>query len=326
MEAIVVAGGAGFLGSHLCERFMADGYYVICFDDLSTGKWHNVWKYPNDRFQFHHWDITRDISLDMLGVWGNHGTNAMSIKLPKFKAVVNMACPASPKHYQADPIKTMVTNVNGTLNLLRLAKVLDADFIQASTSEVYGDPLQHPQDETYLGNVNPTGIRACYDEGKRAAEALCYDHHRMFGMNVRVARIFNTYGPKMCPYDGRVVSNFITAALADANLDIYGDGNQTRSFGFVDDTVDALVRLTYSDYVGQPINIGNPVEFTVKELAQKVVQKVGKGYIQYMPAVSDDPKQRKPVITKAKEILDWEPKVSLDEGLDKTIEYFRSLR
>jgi UDP-glucuronate decarboxylase len=313
-KVIIVAGGAGFLGSHLCDRFLRDGYSVMSLDNFYTGKIQNIEHHKDNRaFLASEWDIQ----------W-QFGDRLALLQSTNVEAVVNMACPASPKHYQAEPIYTMMTNVFGTYNLLTIANALGARFIQSSTSEVYGDPLVHPQHENYLGNVNPIGIRSCYDEGKRAAEALCFDFLRKHKTDIGVARIFNTYGGRMAADDGRVVSNFITAALNDGELKIYGSGEQTRSFCFVDDMVEGLTKLTYAKGVTGPINLGNPTEFTIKELAELVIQKVGKGRITYVDAVQDDPQQRKPVITLAKELLDWSPTVNLSDGLDATIEYFKN--
>ena len=312
MKNILVTGGAGFIGSHLCERLLEQGHKVYCVDNFYTGTVKNVAnivKHPNFRFYEH--DVTSIVFRDYFS------TKPIDI-------IYNLACPASPVHYQRDPIGTMLTCVMGAVNVLEIARKTKARVVQASTSEVYGDPDVHPQPETYNGNVNPTGPRACYDEGKRAAETLFFDYRRKHDVNTGVFRIFNTYGPRMARNDGRVVSNFIVAALADANLNIHGAGMQSRSFCYVDDLVDGILKFANSKEVG-PINLGNPGEFTVDELASIIIQKVGKGYKQYIERTIDDPQQRKPVIDLAKERLNWEPKIALSEGLDKTIEYFRSV-
>lgn len=308
-KRILVTGGAGFLGSHLCDRLIDEGNDVICLDNLFTGNKDNIRHLlGNDYFEFIRHDVTEPIFLEV-------------------DQVYNLACPASPIHYQYNPIKTWKTSVLGAMNMLGLAKRVKARILQASTSEVYGDPEVHPQPETYRGCVNTMGIRSCYDEGKRAAETLFYDYHRMHGTEIKIMRIFNTYGPKMHPADGRVVSNFIVQALKGEDITIYGDGSQTRSFCYVDDLIEGMVRLMNSraDFIG-PCNIGNPGEFTIKQLAELVIEKTGcKSKLVYMPLPSDDPLQRKPVIETAKRELDWEPTISLDKGLDKTIEYFKSI-
>ncbi len=308
-KRILVTGGAGFLGSHLCDRLIDEGNDVICLDNLFTGNKDNIRHLlGNDYFEFIRHDVTEPIFLEV-------------------DQVYNLACPASPIHYQYNPIKTWKTSVLGAMNMLGLAKRVKARILQASTSEVYGDPEVHPQPETYRGCVNTMGIRSCYDEGKRAAETLFYDYHRMHGTEIKIMRIFNTYGPKMHPADGRVVSNFIVQALKGDDITIYGDGSQTRSFCYVDDLIEGMVRLMNSraDFIG-PCNIGNPGEFTIKQLAELVIEKTGcKSKLVYMPLPSDDPLQRKPVIEMAKRELDWEPTIPLDKGLDKTIEYFRSI-
>ncbi len=309
LKRVLVTGGAGFLGSHVCERLVAQGHDVICADNLFTSQKNNIHhllKEPN--FEFIRHDIVHPIFLEV-------------------DEVYNLACPASPVHYQYNPIKTMKTSVVGAINMLGLAKRTRAKILQASTSEVYGDPDIHPQPESYRGNVNPIGIRACYDEGKRAAETLFFDYHRSNNVNIRVVRIFNTYGPRMHPFDGRVVSNFIIQALRNEDITIYGEGKQTRSFCFVEDLVDAMMAMMNGpdSFVG-PVNIGNPGEFTIMELAQKVIKLTNsKSKIVQMPLPADDPTQRKPDITLAKAKLGWEPKVSLDQGLPKTIAYFASL-
>jgi len=305
---VLVTGGAGFLGSHLCERLLADGHEVLAVDNFYTGSRDNVAHLmENPRFSVLEHDVTKPLGLDV-----------------EVDQIFNLACPASPPHYQRDPIKTTLTSVLGVYNMLELARRTGAKILQASTSEVYGDPSMHPQPESYWGNVNPIGIRSCYDEGKRVAETLLFDFHRQYGIRIKVVRIFNTYGPRMDPEDGRVVSNFIVQALRGQDLTIYGDGTQTRSFCFVDDLVEGFVRfMATSDDVTGPINLGNTGEFTVAELAEKVIAKVGgPSRIVYRDLPSDDPKVRKPDITKARAVLGWEAKVALDEGLDKTIAYF----
>ena len=312
MKNILVTGGAGFVGSHLCERLLEQGNKVYCVDNFYTGTVKNVSaivKHLNFRFYEH--DVTSFVFRDYFS------TRPLDV-------IYNLACPASPVHYQRDPIGTMMTCVMGAVNVLEIARKTKARVVQASTSEIYGDPDVHPQPETYWGNVNPIGPRACYDEGKRAAETLFFDYKRKYDLNIGVFRIFNTYGPRMAKNDGRVVSNFIVAALADAPLNIHGAGMQTRSFCYVDDLVEGIMRFANSKEIG-PINLGNPGEFTVDELATMIIQKVNKGYKQYIERTIDDPQQRKPDITLAKEKLKWEPTIALSEGLDKTIEYFRSV-
>ena len=302
----LVTGGAGFLGSHLCDRLLADGHEVICVDNFFTGSKANIAHLlDHPHFELIRHDVTFPLFIEV-------------------DEIYNLACPASPVHYQHDPVQTTKTSVHGAINMLGLAKRLGVPILQASTSEVYGDPSVHPQTEEYWGNVNPIGIRSCYDEGKRCAETLFFDYHRQHGLGIKVARIFNTYGPRMHPADGRVVSNFIVQALAGKPITIYGDGEQSRSFCYVDDLIDGLVRLMRSpDEVTGPINIGNPNEFTMKELAEKVLEKTGhKSTLTFEPLPSDDPRQRQPNITKARDILGWEPKVELSEGLDATITYF----
>ncbi len=307
MNRVLVTGGAGFLGSHLCERLLQDGNDVICVDNLYTGSKDNIRHLmTNPYFEFIRHDVTEPLYVEV-------------------DQIYNLACPASPVHYQSNPVKTTKTSVYGALNMLGLAKRVHARILQASTSEVYGDPEIHPQPESYRGCVNPIGIRSCYDEGKRVAETLFFDYKRMHGIEIKVMRIFNTYGPRMNPLDGRVVSNFIVQALKGEDITIYGDGSQTRSFCYVDDLIEGMVRLMASpaDFTG-PCNLGNPGEFTIKQLAEKIVEKTGsKSKLIYQPLPSDDPLQRKPVIDLAKEHLGWEPKVMLDEGLDKTIAYFK---
>ena len=306
---ILVTGGAGFLGSHLCDRLLTDGHDVLCVDNFYTSTRRNIvhlLEHPNFELMRH--DVTFPLYVEV-------------------DRIYNLACPASPIHYQRDPVQTTKTSVHGAINMLGLAKRTGARILQASTSEVYGDPTVHPQPEAYWGNVNPIGIRSCYDEGKRCAETLFFDYRRQHGLQIKVARIFNTYGPRMLPDDGRVVSNFIVQALQGRDLTLYGDGSQTRSFCYVDDLVDGLVRLMESDAeVTGPINLGNPGEFSIRELAEKVLALVGNGSkLVCEPLPQDDPTQRQPDITKAKEILGWQPRVSLDEGLPRTVDYFRGL-
>ena len=306
---VLVTGGAGFIGSHLCERLLNDGYDVICMDNLFTGQKDNIRHLlDNPYFEFIRKDILEDIYVEC-------------------DQIYNLACPASPVHYQYDPIKTIKTSFIGALHTLGLAKRCHARILQASTSEVYGDPEVHPQPESYWGHVNPNGVRSCYDEGKRAAETLFFDYHRQHGVDIKVVRIFNTYGPNMRGDDGRVVSNFIVQALKGDDITIYGDGSQTRSFCYVDDLVEALIRMMNSrDGFTGPVNLGNPGEFTMLQLAERVIELTGsKSKIVYLPLPQDDPTQRKPVIDLAKKELGWEPTVPLDEGLKKTIEYFRKM-
>eukprot|EP00771_Trimastix_marina_P003396 gnl/Trimastix_PCT/465.p2 GENE.gnl/Trimastix_PCT/465~~gnl/Trimastix_PCT/465.p2 ORF type:complete len:337 (-),score=126.51 gnl/Trimastix_PCT/465:42-1031(-) len=309
-KRILVTGGAGFLGSHLCERLVEEGQEVICLDNLFTGVKSNI-AHLLDRpnFEFIRHDITVPIQLEV-------------------DQIYNLACPAAPGHYQHNPVKTMQTSVLGIINMLELAKYNNCTIMQASTSECYGDAQVHPQPESYWGNVNCTGPRACYDEGKRAAETLCFDHHRMYGTKVRVVRIFNTYGPRMHPFDGRVVSNFCRLALSGKPITIYGTGQQTRSFQYVSDLIEGFIRMMNNDkdFIG-PVNLGNPEEFTILELAQKVIALGAGGQdLTYMPKPVDDPMTRRPVIDLAHEKLDgWRPCVRLDEGLAKTMEYFRNL-
>ena len=307
MNRVLVTGGAGFLGSHLCERLLQDGNDVICVDNLYTGSKDNIRHLmANPYFEFIRHDVTEPLYVEV-------------------DQIYNLACPASPVHYQSNPVKTTKTSVYGALNMLGLAKRVGARILQASTSEVYGDPEVHPQPETYRGCVNPIGIRSCYDEGKRVAETLFFDYHRMHNLEIKIMRIFNTYGPRMNPSDGRVVSNFIVQALRGEDITIYGDGSQTRSFCYVDDLIEGMVRLMASpaDFTG-PCNLGNPGEFTILQLAEKVIEFTGsKSKIIYHPLPSDDPMQRKPVIELAKKHLDWEPHIALDEGLKKTIDYFK---
>ena len=312
MKNILVTGGAGFVGSHLCERLLEQGHKVYCVDNFYTGtvkNLENIVKHPN--FRLYEQDVTGAIFPEFFSIRA-------------LDTIYNLACPASPVHYQRDPIGTLMTCVLGARNVLEIARKTKARVVQASTSEVYGDPEVHPQPETYNGNVSPIGPRACYDEGKRAAETLFFDYRRKYDVNTGVFRIFNTYGPRMAKNDGRVVSNFIVAALADANLTIHGAGMQTRSFCYVDDLVDGIMKFANSQETG-PINLGNPGEFTVDELATIIIQKVNKGYKEYVERTIDDPQQRKPDIGLAKQKLLWEPRIALSEGLDKTIEYFRSV-
>ena len=303
---ILVTGGAGFLGSHLCDRLINEGHKVICLDNYFTGRKENInHLIDNPSFSLVEQDVIEHFDFEV-------------------DQIYNLACPASPPHYQFNPIKTIKTSFMGALNCLDLAYKNQARVLQASTSEVYGDPEVHPQPETYKGNVNPIGIRACYDEGKRCAETLFFDYHREKNVDIRVARIFNTYGPRMLPDDGRVVSNFIVQAIKGEDLTIYGDGKQTRSFCYVDELIDGLIKLmNHPDCIG-PVNIGNPGEFTILELADTIIQKTNtSSRISMHPLPGDDPLQRKPDISIAKEQLMWEPRIALNEGLDKTIEYFR---
>jgi UDP-glucuronate decarboxylase len=308
-DTIMITGGAGFLGSHLCDKLVEQGREVLCVDNLFTGSKSNIRHLLNsDRFEFMRHDVTFPLYVEV-------------------NQIYNLACPASPVHYQHDPVQTTKTSVHGAINMLGLAKRLGARILQASTSEVYGDPAVHPQREEYWGNVNPIGIRSCYDEGKRCAETLFFDYHRQHRLEIKVLRIFNTYGPRMHPNDGRVVSNFIVQALRGEDITIFGDGRQTRSFCYVDDLIRAflLMMATPADVVG-PLNVGNPTEFTMLELADKVVTKVGgRSRIVYRPLPGDDPRQRKPDISNARSLLGWQPTVSLDEGLLPTIDYFRRL-
>ena len=309
MNRVLVTGGAGFLGSNLCDKLIQEGNEVICVDNLYTGSKENIrhlLEHPN--FEFIRHDVIQPLYVEV-------------------DQIYNLACPASPPHYQHDPIKTAQTSVLGAMNMLGLAKRLNARILQASTSEVYGDPEVHPQPEHYRGNVNPIGIRSCYDEGKRMAETLFFDYHRQHNVEIKVMRIFNTYGPRMNPDDGRVVSNFIVQALRGDDITIYGDGKQTRSFCYVDDLIEGMYRLMNSDkdFTG-PVNIGNPGEFTMLQLADLVLELTGsKSKLVYKPLPGDDPTQRKPIISLAKEKLDWEPTIPLREGLEKTIAYFKGI-
>lgn len=308
-KRILVTGGAGFLGSHLCERLLAQGQDVLCVDNFFTGRRENiVGMLGNPRFELLRHDVTLPLQVEV-------------------DQIYNLACPASPVHYQFDPVQTTKTSILGALNMLGLAKRVKATVLQASTSEVYGDPTVRPQTEAYWGNVNPIGVRSCYDEGKRCAETLFFDYFRQHALDIKVVRIFNTYGPRMHPNDGRVVSNFIVQALTGEDITIYGDGSQTRSFCYVDDLVDAMIRMMNSPEGFQgPVNIGNPEEFTMLELAQAVLRLTGsRSRLKFMPLPSDDPKQRLPDITLAKERLDWQPSVRLETGLARTIDYFSRL-
>jgi UDP-glucuronate decarboxylase len=308
-KRVLVTGGAGFLGSHLCERLIAQGHDVICADNLFTGDKRNVahlLAHPN--FEFLRHDVTLPLFVEVDEIW-------------------NLACPASPVHYQHDPVATTKTSVHGAINMLGLAKRVGARIFQASTSEVYGDPQVHPQREDYWGHVNPIGLRSCYDEGKRCAETLFFDYHRQHRVEIKVARIFNTYGPRMHPNDGRVVSNFIVQALKGEPITVYGEGRQTRSFCYVDDLIDGFLALMASpaDFTG-PVNLGNPGEFTIRQLADQVIAMTGsRSRIEFRPLPSDDPTQRQPDISLARERLGWQPKVALEQGLARTIAYFDAL-
>jgi UDP-glucuronate decarboxylase len=309
MADVLVSGGAGFLGSHLCERLLRDGHEVLCIDNFFTGTKRNVRHLlPEPRFELMRHDVTFPLYVEV-------------------EQIYNLACPASPVHYQFDPVQTTKTSVHGAINMLGLAKRVRARILQASTSEVYGDPEVHPQVESYWGRVNPIGVRSCYDEGKRCAETLFFDYWRQHRVQIKVARIFNTYGPRMDPNDGRVVSNFIVQALTGTDISIYGDGQQTRSFCYVDDLIDALIRLmqTSPEFVG-PVNLGNPQEFTMLALAEKVIELTGsRSRIVFKPLPADDPRQRQPDITLARSELDWRPTTDLAQGLRETIRYFREL-
>lgn len=306
IEKVLVTGGAGFLGSHLCKRLLERGYHVIAVDNLHTGSIQNIAPFiESDEFEFIEHDITIPLEVDV-------------------NQIYNLACPASPVHYQNDPVKTIQTNVHGVINMLELAKNIGVKILQASTSEVYGDPLVHPQKEDYWGNVNPIGLRSCYDEGKRCAETLFFDYHRQYGVKIKVARIFNTFGPNMAINDGRVVSNFILQALDNSPITIYGAGEQTRSFCYVDDLIEGLISLMNSDdsFTG-PVNLGNPNEMQIKTLAEKIIKMtISSSIIEYKSLPQDDPVKRKPDISLAKAVLGWNPSVSLDEGLQNTISYF----
>jgi UDP-glucuronate decarboxylase len=308
-KRILVTGGAGFLGSHLCEGLLARGDEVICVDNYFTGSRDNIAHlFTHPHFEVIRHDICFPLYLEV-------------------DEIFNLACPASPIHYQYDPVQTVKTSVHGAINVLGLAKRVQAKIFQASTSEVYGDPAVHPQPEEYWGNVNPIGPRACYDEGKRCAETLFFDYHRQYGVDIRVVRIFNTYGPRMNPQDGRVVSNFIVQALQGKPITIYGDGSQTRSFCYVDDLIEGFLKLMDApDTVTGPINIGNPGEFTIRQLAEIVIEMTGsRSEIVQMPLPQDDPLQRRPDITKARDVLGWQPTIPLRQGLERTIDYFKTL-
>ena len=309
-KSILVTGGAGFLGSHLIDRLLAQGHEVICADNLFTGSKRNIAHlHGHPRLEFIRHDVTFPLYVEV-------------------DEIYNLACPASPVHYQHDPVQTTKTSVHGAINMLGLAKRLGAKILQASTSEVYGDPVVHPQPESYWGNVNPIGPRSCYDEGKRCAETLFFDYHRQHKLRIKVIRIFNTYGPRMHPNDGRVVSNFIVQALRGEDITLYGDGSQTRSFCYVDDLIEAMLRTmqrTPDDFAG-PINLGNPAEFTIRQLAEAVIELTGsKSRLVFLPLPADDPKQRKPNNDLARQMLDWTPMAQLREGLGKTIDYFKTV-
>ena len=305
MKKILVAGGAGFIGSHLCEKLLNEGNYVICIDNFLTGQKENIINFKKN-FKFIEHDIINPIDINV-------------------DEIYNLACPASPKQYFQYPVYTTKISVLGALNLLELASKYNAKYLQASTSEIYGDPLVHPQNEEYFGNVNPIGPRACYDEGKRCAETLCSDFKREKNTDIKIVRIFNTFGPNMKKDDGRVISNFIIQALKNDNLTIYGDGKQTRSFCYVDDLIDGLIKMMNSQYFG-PINLGNPEEYTILEVAKKIIKLTNsKSKIKFLDSLEDDPKLRKPNINKAKQLLKWSPKISFEEGLKKTIDYFKEI-
>ena len=308
-ERVLVTGGAGFLGSHLCERLLNDGYHIICLDNYFTGQKRNIFHLlDNRRFEVIRHDLVNPIFLEV-------------------DQIYNLACPASPVHYQYNPVKTTKTSVMGAINMLGLAKRVKARILQASTSEVYGDPTIHPQRETYWGNVNTIGPRSCYDEGKRCAETLFFDYYRQNSVNIRVVRIFNTYGPRMHPDDGRVVSNFIMQALKGEPLTVFGDGTQTRSFCYVDDMIEGMIKMMNGpdDFVG-PVNLGNPAEHTIIDLAQQIISLAqSKSSIEFHPQPMDDPKRRRPDISLAKENLNWEPRINLEEGLKRAVQYFREL-
>jgi len=309
-KRILVTGGAGFIGSHLCERLLAKGHDVLCVDNFYTGSKKNIISFlDNPFFEILRHDITIPLFVEV-------------------DEIYNLACPASPIHYQNDPVQTTKVNVHGSINMLGLAKRLKAKILQASTSEVYGNPIEHPQVETYWGSVNPIGLRSCYDEGKRCAETLFFDYYRQHNLKIKIARIFNTYGPQMHPKDGRVISNFIVQALKSQPLTIYGNGSQTRSFCYVDDLVEGLIRLmNASDTLKGPINLGNPEEFTIFEIAELIIKLTGSSSkIQYKPLPQDDPKRRRPDIQLARKALKWEPKINLQEGLQKTIRFFQGIK
>ena len=309
-KTILVSGGAGFLGSHLCERLLAQGHEVICMDNCFTGNKKNIYHLMDSpKFEFLRHDVTFPLYVEV-------------------DEIYNLACPASPIHYQFDPVQTTKTSVHGAINMLGLAKRVKARILQASTSEIYGDPTLHPQPESYWGNVNPIGRRACYDESKRCAETLFFDYHRQHQLRIKVARIFNTYGPRMHPFDGRVISNFIIQALKGEPITIYGDGRQSRSFCYVDDLIEVMIQIMESgdDFTG-PVNIGNPAEYTILEIAEKIIELTGsRSTISFSELPTDDPRQRKPDITLASQTFGWQPKVGLEEGLKRTIGYFEELR
>lgn len=307
MEKILVTGGAGFIGSHLCKKLLDEGNEVICLDNFFTGAKSNVEKLlSNSNFKLIEHDITEKFEADVTQIY-------------------NLACPASPPHYQYDPIKTLKTSVLGIINMLELAKKCNAKILQASTSEVYGNPLVHPQAEMYWGNVNPIGIRSCYDEGKRCAETLMMDYHRRYNVDTKIVRIFNTYGPNMSQEDGRVVSNFILQALNNQEITIYGDGSQTRSFCYVDDLVDGLIKMMSSNITG-PVNLGNPSERTILDFAKLIIKLIGSNsHLNFLPLPSDDPIKRRPNIALAEKELNWTPKINIEDGLNKTIEYFKNV-
>ncbi|MDQ7031669.1 MAG: SDR family oxidoreductase [Desulfonauticus sp.] len=308
-KRILITGGAGFIGSHLCERLLEQGHEVICCDNFYTGQKQNIYHLLNNpRFEMLRHDITFPLYIEV-------------------DEIYNLACPASPVHYQFDPVQTLKTCVHGSINMLGLAKRTKAKIFQASTSEVYGDPEEHPQPETYWGRVNPIGPRACYDEGKRCAETLFFDYHRQYRLKIKVGRIFNTYGPNMHPNDGRVVSNFILQALQNKPITIYGTGKQTRSFCYIDDLIEAILKfMNTPDTITGPLNLGNPAEITILELAERIIDITNsRSKIEFKPLPQNDPRQRRPDITLAKKILQWEPKISLEEGLKKTIAYFEKL-
>ncbi|WP_461461748.1 UDP-glucuronic acid decarboxylase family protein [Methanobrevibacter sp.] len=310
MKTILIAGGAGFIGTNLCRRFLNEGNKIICVDNFHTSKKRNIGKISSENFKLIEHDIINPFDID-----------------EDIDEIYNLASPASPLNYQSNPLQTIKTNIHGVFNLLDLAVKHDAKFLQSSTSEVYGEPLQHPQKESYWGNVNPNGIRSSYDESKRCAESICLNYYREYDVNIKICRIFNTYGPYMDPYDGRVVTNFIIQALKGEDLTIYGEGAQTRSFCHVDDLLDGLIKLmdTENEFTG-PINLGNPIEFTISDLANKIIEKTdSKSKIIYLPLPQDDPSQRKPDISLAREKLNWQPKITLDEGLNNTISYYNDL-
>ena len=310
MKTILIAGGAGFIGINLCKRFLNEGNRIICVDNFYTGNKRNLEIFSSENFKLIEHDIITPFDID-----------------EDIDEIYNLASPASPFTYQSNPLQTIKTNVHGVFNLLDLAVKYDAKFLQSSTSEVYGEPLEHPQKESYWGNVNPNGIRSCYDESKRCAESICLNYHREYGINLKIARIFNTYGPYMDILDGRVVTNFIIQALKGEDITIYGEGLQTRSFCYIDDLLDGLIKLmdTGNEFTG-PVNLGNTIEFTISDLANKILEKIdSNSKIIYLPQAQDDPTQRKPDISLAKEKLSWQPKVMLDEGLDNTIPYYRDL-